>query len=526
MASVSSSSNPAGLPAAPAAGAPGDRRPGRFPLTIGRKLGLAFALLAALLFAIGLAVSVRVAGMGTDIARMLEEHREATLSRELVRSIQFLESHLQLRGGGSAAPGDPSLEIFGELLATAEGSLEQLRRGPGGEDPSEATHVERENRLFALLTDSLAGVRAGLARAPRGEDAAPAVGRARLLAEEVYGEMEREARESARHLRAQGGELRRFVLGTTLVGLLALGAVLLVVARRIVLPLRTLHHGAGRIRRGDLAHRVSVSSRDEVGELAREFNDMAGRLEEARADLERRVEERTREFLRAARLAGLGTLAAGVAHEINNPLASIASCAEGLEERLRRGTASAEEGREYLRLIAKEAYRAREITGRLLDFARPGPAERAPFDPAGVLQEVRLLVEPPLRSRGLSLLVDCDPDLPLVLGDPAECKQVAWNLLQNAIDASPTGGTIRVRCRRRKGEILLEVEDEGPGIPPQHLDRIFDPFFTTKAPGEGTGLGLAIVHRIVEGHGGRIEVRNTERGALFRVFVPSIEAAA
>jgi len=125
-----------------------------------------------------------------------------------------------------------------------------------------------------------------------------------------------------------------------------------------------------------------------------------------------------------------------------------------------------------------------------------------------------------LSARGLALEARCDAALAPMRGSPSECKQVLLNLIHNAIDASPAGGRIRVECGREGAEVVLEVEDQGPGIPPEDIERVFDPFFTTKPPGKGTGLGLAIVSRIVEGHGGRIEALNTGRGALFRVRMP------
>jgi signal transduction histidine kinase len=241
-----------------------------------------------------------------------------------------------------------------------------------------------------------------------------------------------------------------------------------------------------------------------------------------REELEERVERRTRDFVRAARLAGLGTMAAGIAHEINNPLASIASCAEGLERKLRAGRLEPAQELEYLQIIAREAYRAHEITSRLLEFARGEGTLRVPVSLPDLLREIEVLLDHRLRARGLSLNVRCDGDMPVLEGDPGECKQVLLNLIHNAIDASPQGGSIELVCRRDDGGVVLEVEDQGPGVPAADVDRIFDPFFTTKQPGKGTGLGLAIVHRIVEAHGGTVEVsRSRSGGALFRVRIPA-----
>ena len=247
---------------------------------------------------------------------------------------------------------------------------------------------------------------------------------------------------------------------------------------------------------------------------------MSDELHGMRTGLEQRVEERTREFVRAARLAGLGTMAAGIAHEINNPLASIASCAEGLERRLSKGTVDAQAQREYLGIIAKEAYRAHEITSRLLDFARTENGVRVSFGAGELMRELRVLLEHRLRSRQLDLDVQIEPELPQLSGNPSEVKQVLLNLIHNAIDASPQAGHVMVRWSRVGNDVRIEVEDQGSGIAADLREKIFDPFFTTKEPGSGTGLGLAIVHRIVTAHSGRVEVQDTGHGALFRVQIP------
>jgi signal transduction histidine kinase len=282
-----------------------------------------------------------------------------------------------------------------------------------------------------------------------------------------------------------------------------------------------LRAAARRIAAGDLSHRVPLQRRDEVGELAADFNRMAGELADMHADLERRVDERTREFLRAARLAGLGTMAAGVAHEINNPLASIASCAEGLSRRLATGQADAAEQREYLEIIAKEAYRAHEITSRLLEFARSEPGPVVAFGAQELTRDLDVLLRHRLRERGLKLEFEFEAELGVLTGRPGEIKQVLLNLLHNAIDASPPNGRIVLRCRRDDEQLVFEVEDSGPGLPPQIAERAFDPFFTTKPPGKGTGLGLSIVERIVSSQRGRVEALDTGHGALFRVSIPA-----
>jgi signal transduction histidine kinase len=497
-----------------------------FGWTLGHKLGLTFAVLAALLVAMGALVSVQLAKMHTSTERVLEEQREEALSREVSRNLQSFDEHLHVHGNEPLATDSPAREILRELLGDARESLGELERGPHGKDPSEEAHSEEEARLYAALGSGLDELRAQVDGVAAPAELAATLSRVRESAGVLYREMRAEASIARADMTRRGREMRTVVIWITLAALAILAGVIWQVERAIVRPIRELRDSAAQIGRGDLSRRVRVASRDEVGALADEFNHMAAELQNIHSDLEERVRQRTQEFVRAARLAGLGTLAAGVAHEINNPLASIASCAEGLERKLERGGASIEQQREYLAIIAKEAYRAHEITSRLLEFARTDPGERMPFALPDVLHEIDVLLGHQLEAHGVRLDVACDANLPEIDGNPSECKQVVLNLLQNALDATPRGGRIRVACKREHDEVLLEVEDQGPGVAAENFERIFDPFFTTKPPGKGTGLGLSIVARIVEGHGGRIEFQNTGHGAIFRVRLPASSGAA
>lgn len=475
-----------------------------------------FALVALLLVALGVRVSLLVEDMHIEVRRAVEEHREEAYSRDMLHEMRMLQTRvLDL---GAATRDEVQKPVLAAFVTEARRCLEALRGGPAGEEPSDAEHIEQERRLYAALERDLDLLSSAIAS---GEgELAMLVATAQRNAEVLNEEMRREARENSAELSDEARRVRSAVLVATALALAMLGIVLRMVWKRVVRPVEALREGVQRISSGDLTHRVEITTRDEIGALAREFNRMADELHGMRSGLEARVEERTQEFLRAARLAGLGTMAAGIAHEINNPLASIASCAEGLERRLEKGTSDPTAQREYLQIIAREAYRAHEITSRLLDFARNGGGARLRFDAPDLMRELRVLLEHRLRQRGLALEVECQADLPPLVGDPGEIKQVLLNLVANAIDASPDGGRIHVRWSAYDGEIVVEVQDDGPGVPPELRDRIFDPFFTTKEPGKGTGLGLAIVHRIVTAHGGRIELAGTGKGALFRVHFP------
>jgi signal transduction histidine kinase len=305
-------------------------------------------------------------------------------------------------------------------------------------------------------------------------------------------------------------------------GLAALGlvAMLLLVLRTVVRPLRALERRAEALGRGDFAPGPPIRNRDEIGALTRAFDEMAGRVSATQTALEHRVATKTRELARAARYADLGVLAAGVAHEINNPLATIATCAEGMQRRLDRGALGPKEESEYFRTIASEAYRARDITQRLLTLARPDPTPVTRVVVATLLQELQRVTKHQLERNSVGLAIDAEPGL-VVRGSSGELLQALVNLTLNARDASPAGKTVCITARREGSSALIDIDDEGQGVPAELVERIFEPFFTTKLPGEGTGLGLSLVASIVEGLGGTIVVaRAPGGGARFRLRVP------
>ena len=235
----------------------------------------------------------------------------------------------------------------------------------------------------------------------------------------------------------------------------------------------------------------------------------------------KRLEE---QMLLTERLTTAGRLAAGVAHELNNPLATIAGCAESLLARTREGSLpeAIDDFRHYLSLIEEEAYRCKEITGSLLQFVREPGSRRAPTDLNGLVQKTLELLSRQSRFAGRRFVTELHPALPPVTVNEGQLRQVFLGIAANALEAMGPDGTLTVRSRQVREEIEIELEDEGPGIPDETLARIFDPFFTTKPPGQGTGLGLAIAQGIVTDHGGRIQVTSWPgKGSAFRVVLPA-----
>ncbi len=239
-----------------------------------------------------------------------------------------------------------------------------------------------------------------------------------------------------------------------------------------------------------------------------------------------RAKRLEQQMLLTERLTTAGRLAAGVAHELNNPLATIAGCAEALLARTKESTLAhlpaIGDFRHYLGLIEEEAYRCKEITGSLLQFVREPGSRRVPTDLNALVPKTLELLSRQSRFGGRLFVTELDPGLPLVTVNEGQMRQVFLGIAANALEAMGPEGTLTVRSRRTSEEVEIEFEDEGPGIPDEALPRIFDPFFTTKPPGQGTGLGLAIAQGIVTDHGGRIQVMSRPgKGSIFLVVLPA-----
>jgi two-component system sensor histidine kinase HydH len=244
-----------------------------------------------------------------------------------------------------------------------------------------------------------------------------------------------------------------------------------------------------------------------------------------RADLERTTKRLTEVYQglqnnfermkRSERLFALGQLSAGLAHEIRNPLASVAGAAGILQRNSNLGRKDAE----CLEIISKECQRLNRLVGNFLDFARPRTPHYQQIDIVPVLDSVLALASHASGSERIELRKEVFPQLPAVESDPELLKQVLLNLIMNAIQAMPDGGEVVVSAMPRHERILIQVKDEGVGINPQDRDRIFDPFFTTKD--NGSGLGLSVAHQIVEQHGGMLTAEaNPEKGMTFSVSLP------
>jgi PAS domain S-box-containing protein len=239
-------------------------------------------------------------------------------------------------------------------------------------------------------------------------------------------------------------------------------------------------------------------------------------------------------FAQAEKLAAIGTLAAGVMHEINNPLATIAACAESLQLRLKEleeaGKEVPAESMDYLAIVDQEVHRCKRIVNGLLEFSRPKPAVKELVDVNDVIERTLFLLKHHASFKKMQIELELDRSLgPIVSGNPEQLIQVFMALLLNATDAMEEHGRISLRTRSADGKepgVLAEVSDEGHGIKRPDLQKVFEPFFTTKPPGRGTGLGLSICYGIIAEHGGRITVQSkVGKGSTFRITLPRGEVS-
>jgi signal transduction histidine kinase len=359
--------------------------------------------------------------------------------------------------------------------------------------------------------------------------------------------------------------------------LVAFGSFLL--SRVLVKPLQGLVQLTQKISEGDFNEKIEVSSTNEIGQLIASFNRMIERLKANREELEdyvtslevanKQLKQAQEELIRTEKLASIGRFAAGVAHEVGNPLGAIL----GYTSMLEKGQIEPGESKDYLQRIEKEIQRINRIVRELLDFSRPSKGEIREVEVNKVLENTLSLLSYQKSFRNVETQLDLHPDLPRVLADESQLSQVFLNMMLNAVDAMPEGGILRIQTephvvedafadpfqrhfapRRRgdpvesdyfrvrkpdplsailakfsRGDLLakIRISDTGTGIKKEDLKRIFDPFFTTKSPDKGTGLGLSICLRIVESVGGVIRVESEGgQGATFEIYLPGRPAAS
>ena len=307
-------------------------------------------------------------------------------------------------------------------------------------------------------------------------------------------------------------------IGISLGGIGLSAAICYFLSKGLARPAKALMLAARQLAAGDLTQRVQPDdSTEEIGMLGSTFNLMA----DAVAEREEQLKLATRRQIgQSEKQASIGRLAAGVAHEINNPLTGVLTFSHLLREKENLD----EQDRGDLDLIIQEATRASEIVRGLLDFARERPAAKEPMDVNEVVRRTLRLLGNQKAFQQIVIVEDLADGLPQVDGDVNQLQQVLLNLSLNACEAMPGGGTLLVSTAAQDENVLVRVTDTGCGIKAEHLDRIFEPFFSTKAVGKGTGLGLSVSYGIIQQHGGELEVDSEEgKGTTFTIVLPAAE---
>lgn len=307
---------------------------------------------------------------------------------------------------------------------------------------------------------------------------------------------------------------RKYLVFSVISALVPNLLLVLIIVRIFSRPLQRITLAAVQVTEGEYGTEVDLrKSNDEIGLLANSFNEMSRKM----ADDIEQLQKLNDQLTRTEKLAAMGTLSAGVAHEVNNPLASISS----LIQMMRRKENLDPETNERLELISRQIKRISQVTKDMMEFARARPAAKSTVSVNRVLETSLRLVSIDKSFQKLELQKDLAPDLPEIFADADQLQQVFLNLFLNARDAMPDGGKLIISTCRSGDEISIDISDSGTGIDTKDLKKIFDPFFTTKTAGTGTGLGLAVCYGIITAHGGKIEAaENDLSGTTFSITLP------
>ncbi len=477
-------------------------RPSARPTTLRRRMALSLGAMVLATVAVGGLAVAAVDGLHQDLGVATRGYRQL---RQLY-DVGFLAA--RARTAADATPPDPAGSAA--ALQSAAAALDARGGAVDGPPPTwvdEAARADcrrlltadrvRFDRLFARLS----GVEADVRRAIT--DAQSAADRRRAVA-----------------VRTLAGACAAVAVAAVAIGVDQY--------RRVVGPVRRLAAGARRFAAGDFGRRLPATGDAEFVALAGDFNRMADDLQQIYRDLEARVRSASRELARSERLASVGYLAAGVAHEINNPLGIIAGYGERALRHLPADAAEAGSPelarvRQALSVMCDEAFRCKAITGRLLSLARPGEDGRSAVSVAAVARDVAAAVATLPAFAGRQVGVSAGGDA-IVTANAGELRQVVLNLVVNALAATAVDGRVDVSVDGSDDGVRLSISDDGHGLTADELTRAFEPFYTARRGGPaGTGLGLSIAHAIIAAHGGRLTAASNGRGrgATFTVWLPT-----
>ncbi len=488
------------------------------------QLGLFFTVMAGIVLALG---GLTVWG-GTRVLRTFSDSLDSMERVSRIRSLQVLLTRQKASLDAFFLLGEPrELERFDELSGIVTSRFVEIENfSPADQTFRDLNHQYKTVLASAQSVIDLYRRDKTKAFALATEDLLPKVGR--LFedvnrVEERLGEDVREGRIRIKDLVVKGG---RIVMAFGLLGALAGFFFALGTFRSLTRSLRVLQAGAAAFGSGQWDHRIHLPTRDEMGELARSFNEMANNIKQ--------LEMQT---VHMHRMSAVGQLAGGVAHEINNPLTGVLGQAQILLDKM----AAEDPRRSHIEKIERAAVRCKRIVRSLLDFSRQKETQFTDVNLNETVEATLELCEPDLQNNRVAVLKDLSVSVPPISGHAAQLQQVFLNLVTNAIQAMPQGGTLTISSQagffqlpagaegKRTEAVEIRFADTGVGIASEHLNHLFEPFFTTKEIGKGTGLGLSVSLGIVRNHGGDIQVESAGlgRGATFRVLLPvSSEAAA
>jgi signal transduction histidine kinase len=488
-------------------------------VTFQRKLLLGFSLMVLPALLVG-AEAIRSNRLERRALDALGESMARTRTYAELETAMFDQGEIVWRYLSGLDPGARrEFELAGQVVAYWEGRW-RAELGPGEAELADGVaRIQADiQRTGTRVFDLVDGGR-------REEAFSLAQGELRGRLQPALTQMNREVYRRARESSVRGAYTRLEEIlageGRTLLVIIALtlAAGLIaswIISRGLTRPIRDLTSAMAVVGSGKLDHPVTPTSRDEIGELAGAFGRMTESLRRNVAQLERTQAQ----LVQSEKLASIGEMSAAVAHGLRNPLASLRAAAQ-----LVRRHPDSPAARETLEAIIEEVDRLDRRISSLLSFSRPAPFHPTPERLDRLVEGLLPAFAEPLRENGVELQLALSRDLPRVLVDPMQLEQALVELVSNALDAMPKGGTLRLSAQASEGEtppaeVVVEVADSGGGIPEHVLPSVCEPFFTTRE--EGTGLGLAIAKRFVEQNGGRLEIRSTPgTGTTVRVHLPA-----
>ncbi len=336
------------------------------------------------------------------------------------------------------------------------------------------------------------------------------------IEKEIYEEIEEKMKETQKNSHRNS---KNMVL---LAGFAVLAAAMFsfLITAHLMGAIQRLRQAAAALSQNHLDTVIDTRAQDELGDLARSFEQMRLELKKNIQSLTEEIETRKKmqeTVAQSEKMSAIGQLAAGIAHEINNPIGVILGFAQAMVKRLQ----PQDPYEQPLRSIEREATRCKDLVRDLLSFSRSAKGEKEKVSLTEAIESALTLIEAQTKVKEIRLQKDLQPNLPVMRANRVQIQQIVINLAQNAIDAMPRGGTLTVRAHGQNNRVEIEVKDTGEGIHPDIQSKIFDPFFTTKEVGKGTGLGLSLVYEIVESHGGKITMESkVNEGTVFQVFLP------